>query len=243
MLDGLPGLFEIGLRLTEVTPRNAGSPNGGTDLESCEYVTNRDVDYCCAHAPGASQCCESGNGRFKVLPENPQIWARWLDGAYDVVGTVIDIGDTSTVVSTSTSTSTSTTSSSSESESQSETQVTTTTAALPMNTSEGSVEHEEDGSETGLSTGAKAGIGVGAAIGAMLLIAVIWLGYKHHQHRKAQSAATPMDRGPAYGVHGYAQPPMHQEYYQQDGTLKTYYVPAQELPGHPEDHRRPELPS
>lgn len=212
-----------------------GEDRGGTDLESCEYVTDRDVDYCCAHAPGAENCCESGNGRFKVLPANPRIWARPDGSGYSVVGTVIDMSESTSIASSSTSSETETTTS--------ETETGTTSETPPTETGDRS-EDGGGGGDDGLSTGAKAGIGVGAGVGALLLLAVIFLGYKYHKNRKAQTA--PVSPAPPHGyeAQGYAPPPMQQhyqqEYYNADAH-KYQNAPPQELAAHPDDHRRAEL--
>lgn len=214
-----------------------GSDRGGTDLESCEYVTDRDTDYCCVHAPGAGSCCETGNGRFKVLPESPGIWARWVGDRYSVVGSVIEYDTTSSEVVTSTRT---TSRSSTSTASETKTMSTTSAAVGPPDTSDESGDNSNDSDGDGLSIGAKAGIGVGAGVGVLLLLAVIWLGYKHYQHRKAAVAAATMHPTTGYHGQGYYQAPMQQDHHQQAEISKPQYW-AHELPGHAQDHQRSEL--
>ncbi|KAK3328125.1 hypothetical protein B0T19DRAFT_423752 [Cercophora scortea] len=47
---------------------------GGTDLISCTNTTYTDTSYCCDHTV---DCCNTGVGRFDVLPTQPQVWASW----------------------------------------------------------------------------------------------------------------------------------------------------------------------
>ncbi|QYT04762.1 hypothetical protein H0G86_011663 [Trichoderma simmonsii] len=140
---------------------------GGTDLISCSNVTNTDTSYCCDHTNG---CCNSGAGRFNVLPKNPQVWATWDNGAtvYKVVGTVF----------------TGTPSTTSRAPTRATTRTTTTTSAAPTNSSP-----SQSDQSSGLSSGAKAGIGVGVAVGVILIAVVAFLIWKLRQ-RKASAGAT-----------------------------------------------------
>ncbi|KAK1987079.1 hypothetical protein LZ30DRAFT_703533, partial [Colletotrichum cereale] len=52
----------------------ADAMTGGTDLISCSNVTGIGTSYCCDHA---ANCCNSGIGRFDILPAEPQVWATW----------------------------------------------------------------------------------------------------------------------------------------------------------------------
>ena len=63
---------------------------------SCSNVTQGDSFYCCDHTVN---CCDSGVGRFQVLPENPTIWASWNSGKSKYVTVA---AATSTSASTST---------------------------------------------------------------------------------------------------------------------------------------------
>ncbi|KAL6697227.1 hypothetical protein J3F84DRAFT_368357 [Trichoderma pleuroticola] len=138
---------------------------GGTDLISCSNVTNTDTSYCCDHTNG---CCNSGAGRFNVLPKNPQVWATWDNGAtvYKVVGTVFTGTPSTTSRAPTKATSTTTT---------------TTTSAAPTNSSP-----SQSNQSSGLSNGAKAGIGVGVAVGVILVAVVAFLVWKLRQ-RKASA--------------------------------------------------------
>ncbi|KAL7934403.1 hypothetical protein V8C35DRAFT_302496 [Trichoderma chlorosporum] len=129
---------------------------GGTDLISCSNVTNSDTSYCCDHTNG---CCDSGAGRFNVLPQNPQAWATWNNEAsvYKVVGTVFT-GTPSKATSTG--------------------PATTTTQSAPTNSSP-----SQDDQSSGLSAGAKAGIGVGVAVGVILIAIVAFLVWKLRRRR------------------------------------------------------------
>lgn len=89
----------------------------------------------------------------------------------------------------------------------------------------GADNNDADSSSSELSTGAKAGIGVGAGVGALLLIAVIWLGYRNWQHRKAMSHGGPADGGSYHGQ-GYQQPPMQQQHNEHDGRVVSGYTPT-----------------
>ncbi|UKZ56948.1 hypothetical protein TrVGV298_010795 [Trichoderma virens] len=143
---------------------------GGTDLISCSNVTNTDTSYCCDHTNG---CCDTGAGRFNILPKNPQVWATWNNEAsvYKVVGTVYTSSPstTSKVPTKATSTAPATT---------------TTTSAAPTNSSP-----SQSDQSSGLSTGAKAGIGVGVAVGVILLAVIAFLAWKLRQRKASTHAA------------------------------------------------------
>lgn len=142
--------------LTAVT----GAATGGTDLISCSNVTDTDTSYCCDHTV---DCCDTGVGRFRVLPSDPDVWARFdtKEETYRVVGTMFTGNPTSSETET-IATSTATTTSSG-----------TTTEADPANETSSNAS-DEQGNETsnGLSTGAKAGIGVGAGLAVLLVLAL-----------------------------------------------------------------------
>ncbi|SPJ85628.1 uncharacterized protein FTOL_11409 [Fusarium torulosum] len=140
-----------------------GADRGGTDLISCSNVTNSDTSYCCDHNPN---CCNSGVGRFNVLPSNPEVWATWNRKAtqYAVVGTMFRDESTSTKASATTTIISSTTYATSASA--------TSTGESSMSSS--SVPDKTGSSEapSGLSTSAKAGIGAGIGVGAVMAVAV-----------------------------------------------------------------------
>ncbi|KAI6775141.1 hypothetical protein HG530_001899 [Fusarium avenaceum] len=153
-----------------------GADRGGTDLISCSNVTNSDTSYCCDHNPN---CCNSGVGRFNVLPSNPEVWATWNRKAtqYAVIGTVFKDESTSTKASTTTtiiSSATYTTSTSVTSASE----TSMSSSPMPKTT-------EPSKAFSGLSTGAKAGIGAGIGVGAVLVVAVILLLWNVRRTRRA----------------------------------------------------------
>ncbi|PTB64867.1 hypothetical protein BBK36DRAFT_1170536 [Trichoderma citrinoviride] len=145
-----------------------GADTGGTDLISCSNVTNADNSFCCDHTNG---CCDSGAGRFNVLPRDPDVFATWNNEAssYRVVGTVYTGNPTSTSSAPAKTTSTT---------------AATTTSSAPTNTSP----PNDSDQSSGLSNGAKIGIGVGVGVGVVLLAAIAFLVWKLRQ-RKASSMA------------------------------------------------------
>ncbi|KAM5343480.1 hypothetical protein ACJ41O_012017 [Fusarium nematophilum] len=154
-----------------------GANTGGTDLVSCSNVTNSDTSYCCDHNPN---CCNSGVGRFNVLPPEPEAWATWNRRAtqYAVVGTLFDSEPTSTTAPPTTTSMPSTT---------------TTTSAPPSpttveasSTNDSAADTERSSAEpSGLSTGAKAGIGAGVGVGALVIAAVVYLLWKTRKNDRA----------------------------------------------------------
>ncbi|TFB01213.1 hypothetical protein CCMA1212_006964 [Trichoderma ghanense] len=152
----------------ECAPFCLSADAGGTDLISCSNVTNADNSFCCDHTSG---CCDSGAGRFNVLPKEAQVWATWNVEAssYRVVGTVYTGNPTSTSRAPTTTQPTTAA-------------ITTTSRAAPTNTSA-----NDSDQSSGLSNGAKIGIGVGVGVGVVLLAAIAFLVWKLRQ-RKASSA-------------------------------------------------------
>jgi hypothetical protein len=135
-----------------------GAATGGTDLISCSNVTDTDTSFCCDHTV---DCCDTGVGRFRVLPSNPEVWARFdrNEETYSVVGTMFTGNPTSSEAEA-TVTSTSTTASSG-----------TTTEAEPANETSRDANNEQGSKgNDGLSTGARIGIGVGAGLGVLILL-------------------------------------------------------------------------
>ncbi|KAH7121730.1 hypothetical protein B0J13DRAFT_512381 [Dactylonectria estremocensis] len=194
-----------------------GADSGGTDLISCSNVTDSDTSYCCDHNAG---CCNSGVGRFNVLPSEPDIWATWDREAsqYTVVGTVFDGKPTSTTAQVTTSDVSSTTFATSA-------PITTTretTTSAP--THSGQAVSASSEAPLGLSTGAKAGIGAGAGVGVVLIAAVAYLLWKT---RKNDRAAKENKQTPDY--HG--QPSMNYAWQQPQSAPKEPQHP-QELHGH-----------
>ncbi|KAH7176186.1 hypothetical protein EDB81DRAFT_706464 [Dactylonectria macrodidyma] len=192
-----------------------GADAGGTDLISCSNVTDSDISYCCDHNAG---CCNSGVGRFNVLPSEPEIWATWDREAsqYVVVGTLFDSDPTSTTAPATTSKISSTTSATSA-------PITTareTSTSVPTQDASGSSE-----APMGLSTGAKAGIGAGAGVGAILIAAVAYLLWKTRKNSRAAKDNKQMP--PDY----HRQPPIYHTWQQSHYAPKEPQHP-QELHGH-----------
>jgi hypothetical protein len=157
-------------------------------LISCSNVTDTDTSYCCDHT---DKCCDSGVGRFEVLPSKAQTWATWNTAStqYVVVKTFADAS-----TSTSLSTLASTTSASSI------TSISTTTSQTAVPTA------EETEVPVGLTTAAQAGIGVGAAVGALLIAAIVFLLWKMRKNKKMMMQQQDQEtRQPTY-QYPYAQP-------------------------------------
>ncbi|AEO66599.1 uncharacterized protein THITE_118802 [Thermothielavioides terrestris NRRL 8126] len=171
--------------------RNGKVANIGPDLISCSNVTKNPTDFCCDNDAG---CCDSGIGRFSLLPSDPQPWATW-DGTksqYVVVKPLSPATAATTGTSTSISTSTSVPA------------TTTTTASLAASTSSSALgaaiaptlaASPQAGGSPSLSTAAKAGIGVGAAVGAAMLGVIAFLLWKLNQSKKEKVAASASDDG------------------------------------------------
>ncbi|KAI0508800.1 hypothetical protein F5B22DRAFT_384810 [Xylaria bambusicola] len=139
---------------------------GGTDLIPCNNVTKDHISYCCDHA--IDNCCDTGDGRFDVLPYPTSLIATWNPAAseYEVLP-----GASATASSTSPSLSSSSVS-------------TTTTSSSTASTVSNS-----SNNDSGLSKGAQIGIGVGVAGGvllAALLAYLLWRVHKMHEAVKQQ---------------------------------------------------------
>ncbi|KAH7121619.1 hypothetical protein EDB81DRAFT_872894 [Dactylonectria macrodidyma] len=208
-----------------------GADSGGTDLISCSNVTDSDTSYCCDHNAG---CCNSGVGRFNVLPAEPEIWATWDQEAsqYAVIGTLFDSKPTSSIAPTTTSDVSSTSSATST--------LTTTTpeTSTPVPTYSGQAASRSSEVPRGASPGAKAGIGAGAGIGAILIVAVAYLLSKTGKSRWA----TKMNKKMPPDCNG--QPPMDSAGQQSQHAPKKPRHP-QELHGHASQSNmvRAELPA
>ncbi|EPE35071.1 hypothetical protein GLAREA_10767 [Glarea lozoyensis ATCC 20868] len=152
---------------------------GGTDVISCQNSTNTDTSFCCDHV---SLCCDSGIGRFDLLPRESFISATWNSASTQFVvisavsSTVATTNSRSTVrTSLASLITTSTLQLSSErSQTPAFTSSDSTTIAAGISTS----------SATGtasvsrgpfLSVGAKAGIGVGVIAGVFVAALVGYL--------------------------------------------------------------------
>jgi hypothetical protein len=162
-----------------------GFDGGGEDLISCNNVTKDHVSYCCDH--GIANCCDSGDGRFDVLPYPTSLIATWNPAASRF----------SPLHSSSTST---TTSHSSPASLISTTSATTTMASLMTSsaptTPEASSSAVPDSLSNGpgLSKGAQVGIGLGVVGGvllAALLAYLIWRVHKTYNAVKQQQELNP----------------------------------------------------
>ncbi|GJC96180.1 hypothetical protein ColKHC_05006 [Colletotrichum higginsianum] len=188
---------------------------GGTDLISCSNVTGIDTSYCCDHAPN---CCNSGVGRFDVLPAEPQVWATWNreSSRFLVILQTSSESSTSTSIPSSTTSDVATTASAGPTPTgtipstpltaggQSRTSVEPVPTAAPT---QGEAEKDP-----GLSTTAKAGIGAGAGAGALLVAALVYLLLKIRSNKKAlqaQQAQQEAHRWPGM----YHEPPVGPVYY------------------------------
>jgi hypothetical protein len=72
------GLFFLILSARLVKYFITDASTGGTDLISCANVTGSTADYCCDHT---NDCCDTGVGRFQILPTNPSTSAIWIASA------------------------------------------------------------------------------------------------------------------------------------------------------------------
>ncbi|KAK3685290.1 hypothetical protein B0T22DRAFT_465279 [Podospora appendiculata] len=124
---------------------------GGTHLISCTNTTYTDTSYCCDHT---NNCCDTGVGRFDVLPTQPEVWASWDAKAFRFVvhhpltsNTTAAIPSQPSRAPNSTSTSTSTPSS------------------------------------LTISTGAWLGIGIAAAAIVLLSAAVMYLSWRLYRNK------------------------------------------------------------
>ncbi|KAG8671799.1 hypothetical protein FPOAC2_05157 [Fusarium poae] len=207
-----------------------GADRGGTDLISCSNVTGSDTSFCCDHNPG---CCNSGVGRFAVLPSNPKVWATWDRRAtkYTVVGTVFIDEATSTPAPATSDASSLVTSAS--------TYVTTTSEASASSSASNTPASADE--PAGISTSAKAGIGAGVGVGAVLAMTVVYLLWRIRKNKatEREKQLPPTYYGPgtdaSWQQHHYAlgvkelQPQPPQELHGQ--ALQGYNVRA-ELPAH-----------
>ncbi|KAI0468270.1 hypothetical protein F4859DRAFT_491027 [Xylaria cf. heliscus] len=147
---------------------------GGEDLIPCTNVTKDNVSYCCDGA--IDNCCNSGDGRFQVLPYPTSAIATWNAAAtqFKLLPGVSISSSTSSSSTVSSSTTTTTLPSS-----------TTSSAPTTPPPSSSSAAPDTSTGNSGLSTGAQAGIGVGVA-GGVVLAAL--LGYLFWRVQKTQNA-------------------------------------------------------
>ncbi|KAL2755386.1 hypothetical protein ACRALDRAFT_1082359 [Sodiomyces alcalophilus JCM 7366] len=207
-------------------PANQGASTGGTDLISCANVTGIDTLHCCDHTVN---CCNSGVGRFEVLPSEPEIWATWNRDSTQYVVVITTTSSTSTSEQSFTSTheqpsspltsaATSTPATAGDDRGNHSTSTATSEASSPIGTApEGSQSaahvqpSPDDSSDEGLSMAAQAGIGAGAGVGVILIAAVIYLIWKLRKNQKMleenQRAVATASRWPGAGPYA-DQPPM-----------------------------------
>ncbi|KAL2192630.1 hypothetical protein P885DRAFT_72830 [Corynascus similis CBS 632.67] len=153
------------------------APSIGPDLISCGNVTGRDTSFCCDHTV---DCCDTGIGRFELLPSNPEAWATWDNTKSQfIVVKPLTAASTSTTASTATPIFTSAAGTASTAST-----VTKTSAPPPAQATPGSSGQAES---SGLSTAVQAGIGVGVSVSAILLGLIAYLLWKL---RTAPTAST-----------------------------------------------------
>ena len=232
----LPSLAPLQRPSASIEPANQGwdiAPNIGPDIISCGNVTNTDTSFCCDHT---ANCCNTGNGRFELLPSNPEPWATWDNTKSQFI--VVKPLSTATTTSTSTTANTPTPTSTSARSST----TTTTSSPPPAQTAPGAITSDQAQS-TGLSTGAQAGIGVGVSVSAVLLGVIAYLLWKLYQNQKG--AKQPENQGqdtnqqyPTSPYHGQVTQP---EMYAYPGELSAERPPM-ELGGIPRPQEPAELP-
>ncbi|KZL63533.1 hypothetical protein CI238_02888 [Colletotrichum incanum] len=199
---------------------------GGTDLISCSNVTGIGTSYCCDHAVN---CCDSGVGRFDVLPVEPEVWATWNreSSRFVVILQTSSKSLTSTSILPSTISSIETLASASPTPTVMVPTISlptggkaqTSTGPMPKPTS--SQDDAQEGSE--LSTAAKAGIGVGTGAGALLIAAVAFLLLKVRNNKKAIQAQTAQQESHPWP--GIYQGPQTQDTYYKNGPLEGWASP------------------
>ncbi|KAK4040448.1 hypothetical protein C8A01DRAFT_15685 [Parachaetomium inaequale] len=197
----------------------------GKDLISCSNVTGNDPQYCCeGDNPG---CCDSGKGRFPVLPPNPQVWAKWDASASSVV---VLLQQTSSAASSSSSTSSSTATSSSPTSSTatitgtttSSVATTSTTFALTTTTATtatGAAGETNPPSSADLPVAAKAGIGASVGVAVLLLAALAFVLWRLRQSKKVLHAER--ERAEAVALRGTEPPAGYDPKYILDGAPRS----------------------
>ncbi|KAL6917525.1 hypothetical protein FSST1_009020 [Fusarium sambucinum] len=192
-----------------------GADRGGTDLILCLNVTGSDTSFCCDHNPG---CCNSGVGRFAVLPSNPKgrcssteppqqlhqllrtrrLWSH-LQHQHMPLWPVKHASSPAS-----------------------------DTPALPDE-------------PTGISTGVKAGIGAGVGVGAVLVMTVVYLMWRIRKNKKA----TEKEKQLPSTYYGPGTDASWQQHHYELGVKEFTPQPPQELHGQalPGYNVRAELPA
>ncbi|KAI1764382.1 hypothetical protein GGR53DRAFT_466365 [Hypoxylon sp. FL1150] len=186
-MDGAMDVPYIAQSIQAVVNINSqGQSTGGTDLISCSNVTHTDTSYCCDHVQAG--CCDSGVGRFDVLPSNAITTATWNVAKSQFV--VIATPTSSLTISSSTTSSSTSTSSSAISSSTSVSSSTIGSISLTPTSQPITNDNTASTAPTSLSMGAKVGIGIGVGLGSLLLAALaylIWLLRKKNNAAQQQS--------------------------------------------------------
>ncbi|KAK3304885.1 uncharacterized protein B0T15DRAFT_255170 [Chaetomium strumarium] len=151
------------------------TPNIGPDLISCANVTRRDTSFCC---DGTVDCCNTGLGRFELLPSNPEVWATW-DNTKSQFVVAKPLSPATAVTTSSFSTSTTSTTAMQMSTIAANT-ATSPSAPPPAQTAPGG---SGQAHLSGLSSAAQAGIGVGISVSAILLGLIAYLLWKLYRNK------------------------------------------------------------
>ena len=195
-------------------------------------MTGRDTSFCC---DGTVNCCNTGVGRFELLPSNPEAWATWDNTKSKFI--VVKALSPSTTVSTSTIASTASTPVPTSA---------TTTAPPPAQSGSGQTQSES----SGLSTAVQAGVGVGVSVSAILLGVIAYLLWKLYQNKKGVEGRGGNPNTPEHqGQDGNTQYPT-QLYSEQISRPEMYAYPGElsaerrvmELGGLPKHQEPAELP-
>ncbi|KAH6691355.1 hypothetical protein F5X68DRAFT_201757 [Plectosphaerella plurivora] len=177
---------------------------GGTDLISCSNVTGIDTSYCCDHTVN---CCNSGVGRFDVLPSEPQVVATWnrASSQYITVPTSSKASSTSSAPESTPTTLVSTSAAPSSTPSEE-----TSQSAAPAESTSGPT---SGGSEGEMSIAVKAGIGAGAGAGAILVAVIVYLLLKVRRNKRQlqESRAAPQVLDVYQAYPRYPDPPPHED--------------------------------
>jgi hypothetical protein len=189
-------------------------------MPSCANVTGSDTSVCCDHTPG---CCDTGEGRFELLPSNPQPFAVWDETESRFVKV------SSTTTSTSTTSATSSTSATGSETTLPPTQATTNGSLPPQPSNQDPDQDSNQPESPGLSVGVQAGIGVGVSIVGILLGVIAWLLWKLYQSKKATNHHH--QPGPQDGYHYETQeyPPTASESLYMESVPQEMFTPPSEL--------------